>query len=202
MWRLAGAALILGTCAIVISPHTARACESPGPVPHAIDATLRGVDQTPPTLPKPVVARITRHDGTGCMSGDSCGDFTSVNVTNLATDDTTPPDRIGYRFSLVAGALPSGLTLPGGVVDLALSDASLWLTWSGLDGDIDFTLQLVAVDAAGNESAPETVRIRDDAGGCRVGRGTGAGVVTLTVGAFALATATRRSRRQKARPRR
>ncbi|HEY8926307.1 MAG TPA: hypothetical protein VIU64_18125, partial [Polyangia bacterium] len=122
MWRRAGAALILGAGAIVISPEGARACSSPGPVPHAIDATLRGVDQTPPTLPKPVVARITHHDGTGCMSGDSCGDFTSVNLTNLATDDMSPVERIGYRFTLVAGALPSAFTLPDGVVDWAVPD--------------------------------------------------------------------------------
>ena len=201
MWRRAAVAVALGACAIVISPRAAPACESPGFVPHVIDATMRGIDQTPPTLPKPVVARITRHDGTGCMSGDSCGDFTSVNITNLATDDMTPPDRIGYRLALVAGALPSRFTLPAGVVDVALSDASVWLMWSGLEGDIDFTLQLVAVDTAGNESAPETVRIRDDAGGCSVGRGKGAGEVGLTLAAFGLATVVRRGRRQKARSR-
>jgi hypothetical protein len=201
MRRPALAALILGICALVSSPPEARACSFIGPVAHVIDSSLRGVDHAPPTLPKPVVSRIAHHDGTGCMSGDSCGDFTSVEIRNLATDDMTPTERIGYRFVLVAGALPSGFTLPEGVVDWALPDASVWLMWSGLDGDFDFTLQLVAFDAAGNQSAPETVRLRDDAGGCSVGRGRGAGELALTMAGFALAKVVRRSRRRKARPR-
>jgi len=172
---------------LVLLPQRGRTCEQPFFVPHVIDATLQGVDQTPPILPKPVVSRVTRHDGTGCMSGDSCGDFTSVNLTGLATDDTTPPEHIGYRFALVAGAPPAGFNLPAGAVDVALSDGSVWLFWSGLDDDVDFTLLLVAVDAAGNQSEPQTVRIRDDAGGCNVGRGRGAGELALTLAAFGVA---------------
>jgi hypothetical protein len=155
------------------------------------------VDQMAPALPKPMVARITRHDGTGCMGGDSCGDFTAVNLTNLATDDQTPSDRIGYRFALVAGALPSGFALPTGVVDLAMSDASLWLDWPGIDSDFDFTLQLVAVDRAGNESAPQTVRISEDTGGCSIGHPRGTGAVVIAAAVFVLASGAWRSRRRK-----
>jgi hypothetical protein len=140
------------------------------------------------------LAQITRHDGTGCMSGDSCGDFTSVRLTNLATDDMTPAERIGYRFAVVAGRPPGGFTLPEGTVDLASTDGSLWLRGSGIADDIDFTLQLVAVDLAGNESAPQTVRIHDDTGGCSVGRRGGAGVGALVIATLAFATAVRRRR--------
>lgn len=152
------------------SPGRAYACELVGLVPHMIDDALLGVDRTAPTLPKPMVAQLSRHDGTGCMARDSCGDFTAVNITNLATDDMTDPSRIGYRMTVIAGTLPATFRLPVGVVTGLLPDGSLWLNWSGIADDVDFALELVAVDAAGNESAPQTVRIRDDTGACGVAR--------------------------------
>jgi hypothetical protein len=194
MRRAAGYVLAVLVLPAVVSPARARACSFIGPVPHTIDPALVGVDQTPPNLPQPMVAQISRHDGTGCMSGDSCGDFTTANITNLATDDMTAPNRIGYRFAVVAGRLPAGLTLPTGVVDWALADASLWINWSGISEDFDFTLQLVAVDAAGNESAPQTVRIQDDSGGCSIGRRNAIGDATPLIAMFALAAAARRRR--------
>jgi hypothetical protein len=179
--------------AVVLSGR-AHACSSIGPVPHVLDDALVGVDRTPPTLPKPIVAQISRHDGTGCMSGDSCGDFTAANITNLATDDMTAANRIGYRFAVVAGTPPDGLSLPTGVVDLALPDASLWLSWPGEGDDVDFTLELVAVDAAGNESAPQTVRIYDDTFACNIGRRNGINGRALAIVIVTLAAAARRRR--------
>lgn len=129
------------------------------------------------------------------MSGDSCGDFTSVAITNLATDDRTPADRIGYRVTLAAGALPSGFSLPGEVVNLELPDGSWWRMWPGIEADVDFTLQFVAVDAAGNESAPQTVRIHDETGGCNVGRRHDAGLGVLALAALAAAVTARPRRR-------
>ena len=195
MRRAAGYVLAVLVLPSVVSPARARACSFIGPVPHVIDAAMVGVDQTPPTLPKPIVAQISRHDGTGCMGGDSCGDFTAVNITNLATDDMAPAERIGYRFAVVAGTPPAGLSLPTGVVDLALPDASIWLNWSGIGDDVDFTLQLVAVDGAGNESAPQTVRIDDDIGACSIGRRNAVSDTTFALVTFALAATARRRRR-------
>lgn len=183
-------------CATIVSQPSADACswaETWGS-PHVVDSSLVGVDSTAPVLPQPVVVRIARHDGTGCLSGDSCGDFTSVGLTNFATDDQTPAAEIGYRVSVAAGALPSGLVLPGAVVHLPLPDGSLWLHWSGIDADVDVTLRFVAVDAAGNESAPQTVRIHDELGGCSVGRRAPAGAGVFGLVAVALATALRRRR--------
>ena len=193
MRTAAGGFLIAAALAGLVSPGRARACKMIGPIPHVIDSAMVGVDHTPPNLPKPTVAQISRHDGTGCMSGDSCGDFTAARITNLATDDSTSIERIGYRFALVAGALPGGLTLPHGAVDWAASDGSLWFSWPGNSDDVDFTLQLVAVDAAGNESAPQTVRIHDDLGACSIGGPQPSWLLTLFVAALALAAARRRS---------
>jgi MYXO-CTERM domain-containing protein len=53
---------------------------------------------------------------------------------------------------------------------------------------------LVAVDAAGNESAPQTVRIHDDMGGCSIGRRSGVKGGTLAMLVLALVLAGRRRR--------
>jgi hypothetical protein len=128
------------------------------------------------------------------MGGDSCGDVTNANITNLATDDMTPADRIGYRVAVVAGKSPAGFDVPSGVVNWAHSDASVWIHWSGIGDDVDFTLELVAVDAAGNESAPQTVRIYDDIGGCSIGPRGGVNGGTLAILVLALVLAGRRRR--------
>lgn len=73
-------------------------------------------------------------------------------------------------------------------------DAPLWLSWPGNGDDVDFTLQLVAGDAAGNESAPQTVRIYDDIGACSVGRRNGVNGGPLAILMLALVLAGRRRR--------
>lgn len=165
-----------------------------GPIPHTIDPALVGVDQTPPTLPQPKVAKIHRHDGTGCMGGDSCGDFVSVEITNLATDDMTPPDRIGYRMTVVAGG---GFTPPAGDVRPGVTDDTYWLFLNGNPDDIDFTLQMIAIDEAGNESVPQTVRVQEHSGSCSVGHGSRGRAVPLAGAVLVLAAAARRRRARR-----
>ena len=128
------------------------------------------------------------------MGGDSCGDFVSVELTNMATDDMTSADEIGYRMAVVAG---SGFTPPSGAVRPGISGDTFWLFLDGYPDDIDFTLQMIAIDAAGNASAPQTVRIHDDAGACSVGRRDRAGTASLAIVALALAAVARRRRRRR-----
>lgn len=183
--------MAIAACAGVVSPSRTHACSFAGPTPHTIDPAMVGVDQTPPNLPQPTVAKISRHDGTGCMGGDSCGDFVSVEITNLATDDMTPADKIGYRFAVVAG---SGFTPPSGNVRTGNAGDTFWLLLNGYPDDIDFTLQMIAVDSAGNESAPQTVRVHDDVGLCSIGHRGPAGFATLAIVLMALMVAARRRR--------
>jgi len=112
---------------------------------------------------------IQRADGSsqeGC--GSKCGDVGSVAIAALATDDVSAPP--GYRFTLAAGALPAGFTLP--TFPLAPSGDHVVLQGATGEDDaaFDYTLQVVAVDGAGNESAPQMVRVTDDAGGCAIAR--------------------------------
>jgi hypothetical protein len=185
------ASLAIAAFAAVVSPGRARACSFAGPTPHTIDAAMIGVDQTPPNLRQPMVGRITRLDATGCDSNSECGDVTIVSLTNLATDDTTPVHKIGYRLTVIAG---SGYTPSTGAFDSGGSDDTFPI-FLGADQDFDFTLEMVAVDAAGNESAPQTVRVHDDTGLCSIGRRGRAGFATLAIMLSALVVAARRRRR-------
>ena len=177
----------------------ARACDPWAPSQQTIDPAQVGVDQTPPQLAQPTVAELQRNDtgGTGCSP--KCGSDHSARLTNLATDDTTPVDKIGYRVALVSGAAASLST--GLRSDIAVLATSVGLTvfWDG-DDVFDFTIQVIAIDAAGNESAPRTVQISSGGGGGSVAhRGVGDGVALAVV---ALALASARARRVRPRRRR
>jgi hypothetical protein len=187
----AGGLLIVAALAGALAPGRARACSFAGPSPHTIDSALVGVDQTPPTLPQPVVAEINHNESEGCGASNSCHDIVSARITNLATDDTTSSDQIGYRFAVVAGTRPAGFSLPDGTARMPIYDGSFSLYWTAGE-DVDVTLTLFAVDAAGNQSAARTLRIHDDLGGCSVGRNERRGVLTLAIMALVLAAAARR----------
>jgi hypothetical protein len=136
---------------------------------------LQATDQVPPTLPAIPPPRIQRGDGSsmqeGCGGECSSGGAGFIEIAAVATDDMSVPGVIGYRFTLEAGALPPGLRLPE--VAIAPSRTIVRLVIAGDDGDdaFDFTLRVVAIDRAGNESAPQTVRVAHDPGGaCAIAR--------------------------------
>ena len=169
-------------------PSRARACELAMPSEHHIDPAQVGVDQTPPQLAQPTVAELQNLDPAGGGCQPKCGWEHSATLTIFATDDMTPPDRIGYRVTLVAGPAP-GPTTGRTVPVLARSDGSVRLYWDG-DADFDFTIQLIAIDAAGNESAPRNVQITNGGGGgCSVGHRRASDGLALAVLALALASA-------------
>ena len=70
-----------------------------GPTPHTIDAGDGRRRSDAADLPTPMVGEITRLDGSGCDGSSPCGDLTVIYLTNLATDDTTPAAKIGYRLT-------------------------------------------------------------------------------------------------------
>ena len=176
-------------------PGRARACSLWAPSPHTIDPAQVGVDQTPPQLAQPTVTDVQKNETdqgvVGCTP--KCGSDYSALLTNLATDDMTPVDRIGYRVTLVAGPAPGPNTRRTGAV-LAGTDG-LRLFWDG-DDDFDFTIQVNAIDAAGNESAPRTVQI-SSGGGCSVGGQHSSDGFGLAVLALALASARARPQRRR-----
>ena len=190
-----GAFLVCGGLVFTL-PGRARACDVATPSLHTIDPAQVGVDQTPPQLGDPTVAEIRNFDhgfiNDGCAG--KCGWDHSVRLINLGSDDMTPVGRMGYRVTVVAGEVPT-LTTSGASAIRGAEGGSLTLYWDG-DDDFDFTLQLIAVDAAGNESAPKTVRVTDG-GGCSVAGGRVSDCVALAVVALALVSAGARPLRRR-----
>jgi hypothetical protein len=181
----------------------AHACSHAGPIVHQVDPSLQASDQVPPVLPASIPFQVYRGTQSGACSGSSCDGIGVISIAADATDNTTPPERIGYRLSLATGTLPSGLILSPDAIEPPGSDARLELLWDsrvgGGDEPIDFTLRVVAIDSAGNQSGPETVHVQDDpGGGCAIARG-GAGrrpLAWLALAALLLA-ARRRPRRRR-----
>ena len=188
--------MVLLALAVLALPGRARACDPFFPSPHMIDPAAVGVDTTPPQLDQPQVTGLHRIDndaGPGC--GGKCGWDHGATLINVATDDMTTVDRIGYRLTPVAGSEPRSNTWHGQAIDGTLG-GMLMLFWDS-DDDFDFTLQVIAIDAAGNESAPQTVRLHGDSGGCSVSRGRANGLETLVAVALALAALSFRVSRQR-----
>jgi hypothetical protein len=177
----------------------AHACSPLGHTAHTVVPSMQATDHVPPTLPAIPDAGVHRSDGPsrdGC-GADDCPDVGRISIAAVATDDMTAPDRIGYRFALEAGTLPAGFSLPTSAIEPSLS---LYLIADDGDEPIDFTLRVVAIDLAGNQSAPQTVRVYDDpGGGCGIGRGraSGMGRAGPVVAALLLAA---RLRRRGSRP--
>jgi hypothetical protein len=169
MKRLAVLLAIASFGGVVGRPAPARACSLLGPGPYVIDPSMQATDHVAPTLPPLSVARLQRGSASEGCSHNTCEGVGVLAIGGAATDDVTPAEGIGYRFSVVAGALPpSFLILLDQPSRATVSDGKIWLDWGdGATDDqepIDFTLEVIAIDRAGNESAPQTVRVADDSG--------------------------------------
>ena len=196
MKRLASLVVVVGVAALRAD---ARACKRLGPITHVVDPSLQETDHTPPTLP--AIQRAQLHYGEGSQSGcaSDCPDVGFISIPADATDDMTAAGKIGYRYTLEAGELPPGLTLPATAVERNGSNAVV-MDWDSTTGrPVDFTLQVVAIDLAGNESAPQSVAITDDRShACAVVRAQASrsGVAWTILVALVASAAFRRRRKQ------
>ena len=193
----------LGFGYLFASPGQARACKLPILTPHAVDASMQASDHVAPTLRAPLpfeltLGKLSKDDGLCSPPPDStCDDIAMLELTAGATDDATPRARIGYRLSLDAGTLPAGLTLPADAVEPGAND-TLALTWVDATKEpVDFTLRVLAIDLAGNESAPQTVHVTgDQAVACAIAEPRASGRVLAWIAIVALLLAARRPRRR------
>ncbi|MDG1483482.1 MAG: hypothetical protein P8R54_28080 [Myxococcota bacterium] len=163
---LTRASLLVGAGALL--PAMARACLFVVPEPHQLDPSELGIDVTAPDTVDRTTVLISRGRGPVCVDGacasTSCDARGVLSVEfSPASDDRTSSEAMGYRAVLLEGALPDTLTLGENAV---LGPDRLNLLWT--DGataeqePLDFTLGLIAIDLAGNESAPAEVWVADD----------------------------------------
>lgn len=171
----------------------------PPPEAHAIDTTKQATDTTAPSAP--VITELTLAQAHGGGNGVSCGPSSSLTIVLASeTDNASAADKLGYEIELVAGKLPTGITLPTGPVRANQSSNPPKLLWvfGESNEDVTFSLRVTAVDEAGNRSsASAAVEETGHATGCSVGgsggNNTASGGATLLLFVAALAIA----RRQK-----
>jgi hypothetical protein len=193
--------------AVLALPSPVRPCDWGLPPAHVIDVAAQQVDRTPPSLaPMPAVAlrRGPAPEGCGAQQITSCDGVGSLGITPVATDDRSAAAQIGFRLRVVAGNLPDGLTLPS--TDIQASSGTIYLQWDdGIEDDheaFSFTLELSAVDSAGNASAPVTLVVSDGGsdGGCAVGGGAAGAwwpmMLLVVVGGLARIAVRQSGRRQ------
>jgi hypothetical protein len=172
-----------------------------------IQPALKAIEKTPPVFPAAGAVRVKRGQSprSGCGDSDatSCDDLGTIQIEVAASDDTTPAARMGYEVTLARGTLPDGLVLPAVPIE-RVAPGHLMFVW--LDGatdsqePVDFTLRIVAVDGAGNESAPQLVSVDDaGSGGCRLANRGGSGDRAI-LGALALLALARRRRPERRLP--
>jgi len=145
----------------------ARACSPIPTYEHEVDTSMQATDHTPPTLPAIPPPEFHYADDSpdiGC--GPSCTPSSSIGIPAVATDDMTDRYSIGYRLTLESGTLPQGVTLPAKDID---PNGDVVRVFIGHETtEMDFTLRVVAIDLAGNESAPQTVRVEHHPDSCSI----------------------------------
>jgi hypothetical protein len=136
---------------------------------HSVNVELGSADTSAPERPVLVEVAAFRRNGMTCTLAscvaNSCGNTGTVRIALApAADERTPQAELGYRLVVVSGVLPDSMQELIGV-DLA-GDRPLFLRPAFEEvPSLDLTLAAIAIDAAGNESAPsEPFAVRFD--GC------------------------------------
>jgi hypothetical protein len=160
--------LAIGLAASLSVPSRPRACSLTENPVHEIDVAMQATDRVSPVIGPMFPPSFGRGHAPlvddGCSGADpqSCDAIGTIVIDASATDDVTPPERIGYRLVLTGGTLPPGITLPAAPIEPG-PERTLRLSWNDGLGDeqeaFSFTISMVAIDLAGNQSPPQTVSI-------------------------------------------
>lgn len=147
---------------------------------HELDPGEVAVDTTAPEV---VVDRVTIEEGraperTGaCSEGTtSCDDIGSIRIEiETVSDDRTEADLMGYRV-IIDGDAPGNAPFdPGEGLILRARDGVIRLDFVDPDTEHknswDFSLRVIAVDLAGNESEPTREFNLEQEAGCRADDG-------------------------------
>jgi len=201
-----GMVRVLGLCvalAVGAVPATAWACKIvPAPDAFQSGSSPSGAADVPSLTLSSVTLVRAKHGPTG---NGECADVGTLVLSFQAADSSAWPSNLGVRLSLEKGDFPPAFPIPP--YPLATSDGSL--AFAGQDDPskpIDFTLQAVAVDSSGNESAPTEVHVSDpgrQSTGCSFSgnaSGVESGYRTLLVGLSLIVFGAIQKRRLLSRP--
>jgi MYXO-CTERM domain-containing protein len=167
-WALFAAAL---ACALASQLRPAQACTwavQPGawtPEAYQVDPELRATDKVAPSAFTKVRVFAYRSPAEICDDDtctlNTCGDSAAVELSFVSpTDDQTPSDQLGYRIEVLAGEIPESMR-DGVGQPRPLTSGLLFAVNFNEVTKLDAVIALVAIDRAGNESAPSApIRIR------------------------------------------
>jgi len=151
------AAGILAAVVLLTQSSDAGACVLEPVRLHRSDANLARIDTAAPGAPVIAAAVAYRRSGLTCGEdicvANNCGDMGGVAIDLAAGDDQTPANRLGYRLELVNGVVPAALRNMLGVDLEGPTPLRVHLAFDDVPS-VDATMRVVAIDAAGNESAP------------------------------------------------
>jgi hypothetical protein len=182
--------LLLAALALVPS-RVAGACGEPAFEQHALDRSQ--LDDRVKPGPVAISMWIEEAGGGGCVGPNSTcnpppGRRLVVHVN--ASDDQTPPDKLGYRVTITAGRAP--FVAPG---DIRPDRDDLLAFDLGETEELDFELAIRAVDLNGNIGPATYTQVAQSAsGGCashRAGRAMSFGLIGIAL-AFLVARRRRR----------
>ncbi len=192
---LARAAALVVASTVLAAAGTALACTIPLPTEFVTSADPS--DTTAPLISEAAVFDLKRgSDGQGCSGTSSCGDIAMLALDLAATDDVSPGAEIGFRVRVVEGSLPHGALPVSYTADV--SATRFLITWTETDAEsFDAVLEIVAVDRAGNRSAPRLLSV--DGGGlaCSATNGGFGAALGFAPLALVLALITRRAQRRR-----
>ncbi|HKO90689.1 MAG TPA: hypothetical protein VJU61_06035 [Polyangiaceae bacterium] len=145
--------------ALFLAAYPALPCQLIPTEFHQINPELRGVDVTPPPPPQVSAAALERRRGESCQGGvcisNSCGNLATLSIDLVAgEDDRTPASELGYRLEVLDGEIPESLRDQLGMARRASGGQLLYRPAFEDAALLDAALYVVAIDAAGNESAP------------------------------------------------
>jgi len=173
--------LLFAALALAV-PRVADACFEPGFEQHRLDRSQ--LSDTVKPGPVSVSMWIEEAEGDGCEAPGSsrCGSPIGRRLVVMvsADDDQTPPDKLGYRVTVTAGAAP--FPDPG---DVRAFEEQLSFPLGDSD-DIDFELAIRAVDLNGNIGPATYTQVAQSANeGCASHHGGHAvsfGMIAFVVG--------------------
>ncbi len=154
----------------LLGAPAAWACSIATNPEHTLDEAEKLVDTTPPGPVEILSHWVHRADGdgnelSGCESVRLCPPLGSIHIQIVpAVDDRTSADLMGYRLSPV-GDVPGELESVWDWEDQRLALGELLLFWTDGDSDaqggFELTLDIQAVDLAGNLGPATRVVIED-----------------------------------------
>ncbi len=180
MWR----SLQLGVLAALalVRPVPADACAPHRFEPHTLDRSHLA-DAVKPG-PVAISMWIESSPSAGCVgpARDTCTPARRLVVHVNASDDQTPPDKLGYRVTITAGTAP--FAAPG---DVRPDRDDLLVFDLGDSEALDFELAIRAIDLNGNIGPATYTYVAQSAGGegCASGNAMSFGAIAF-VAAFML----------------